>query len=125
MKQCGNSKKCKEIWLKIVDKYPESGAAHRKLAEIYEKEGGMRKAIDEYVKAVDINKKDYDSYFKISYLLNELGKKEDATTMLENLLNKKPDYINASMLLRRHTLLTRKIQRSAKRVYKRTTPFAQ
>ncbi len=27
------------------------------LAEIYEDEGGMRKAIDEYVQAIDIHKK--------------------------------------------------------------------
>lgn len=59
----------------------------------------MRKAIDEYVKAVDLNKKDYDSYYKISFLLNELGKKEDATVMLNNLLSKKPDYVDASILL--------------------------
>ena len=69
------------------------------LAEIYEKEGGMRKAIDEYVIAVDLNKKDYDSYYKISYLLNELDKPDDAVVMLNNLLSKKPEYINASMLL--------------------------
>ncbi len=87
------------MWLLLVDKYPENHLAHRKLAEIYEKEGGMRKAIDEYVKAVDLNKKDYDSYYKISFLLNELDKKEDAKVMLNNLLSKKPDYIEASMLL--------------------------
>ena len=95
----GNNKKCKEIWLKLIDKYPENYLAHVKLATIYEKEGGMRKAIDEYVKAVDINKKDYDSYYRISFLLNELGSKEDAMVMLNNLLSKKPDYINASILL--------------------------
>lgn len=95
----GNSKKNKEIWLALIDKYPDNYLAHRKLAEIYEKEGGMRKAIDEYVKAVDIDKKDYNSYYKISFLLNELDKKEDAKVMLNNLLSKKPDYIEASILL--------------------------
>ena len=95
----GNGKKSKELWLKLIDKYPNNYLAHVKLAEIYEREGGMRKAIDEYVKAVDINKKDYDSYYKISFLLNELGKREDASIMLKNLLDKKPDYIKASMLL--------------------------
>lgn len=95
----GNSKKAKDILLSLVDKYPESYSAHKMLAEIYEKEGGMRKAIDEYVIAVDLNKKDYDSYYKISYLLNELDKKEDAAVMLNNLLSKKPDYIDATMLL--------------------------
>ena len=69
------------------------------LAEVYEKEGGMRKAIDEYVIAVDLNKKDYDSYYRISFLLNELDKPDDAIVMLNNLLSKKPEYINATMLL--------------------------
>lgn len=98
-KMIGNNKKSKLILLSLVDKYPESYKAHRMLAEVYEKEGGMRKAIDEYVIAVDLNKKDYDSYYKISYLLNELDKKDDAIIMLNNLLSKKPEYINATMLL--------------------------
>jgi len=87
------------MWLKIADKYNENVLAHKKLAKIYEKEGGMRKAIDEYVKAVDLDKKDYDSYYRISYLLNELDKPDDAIIMLNSLLNKKPDYIDATMLL--------------------------
>lgn len=95
----GNTKKVKSILLSLIDKYPESYFAHKKLAEVYEKEGGMRKAIDEYVKAVDLNKKDYDSYYKISFLLNELNKPDDAIVMLNNLLSKKPEYINATMLL--------------------------
>ena len=59
----------------------------------------MRKAIDEYVKAIDINKKDYDSYYKISELLVNLGKKDEAIQMLTNLIHNKPDYYNASKLL--------------------------
>ena len=95
----GNNKKVKSMLLALIDKYPESYTAHKKLAEVYEKEGGMRKAIDEYVKTVDLNKKDYDSYYKISFLLNELDKPDDAIVMLNNLLSKKPEYINATMLL--------------------------
>lgn len=59
----------------------------------------MRKAIDEYVKAIDIQKNDYDSYYKIAELLNGLTRKNEAISMLENLLKIKPDYINASNLL--------------------------
>ena len=40
-----------------MEKYPETYKGHILLAKIYEKEGGTRKAIDEYVKAVDSNKK--------------------------------------------------------------------
>ena len=85
--------------IKLVTKYPESYIGHKMLAEIYEKEGGMRKAIDEYVKAIDCKKNDYDSYYKVSFLLYDLGKKEEAETMLHNLLEKKPDYCVASNLL--------------------------
>ena len=95
----GNSKKAKALLIKLVNKYNESYTAHKLLAEIYEKEGGMRKAIDEYVKVIDINKKDYDSYYKIAYLLEEFGKKEESIVMLNNLIKKKPDYYKASELL--------------------------
>lgn len=97
--KCNNTKLAKKILLELVTKYPKSYAAHKYLAEVYEKEGGMRKAIDEYVIAVDLNKQDYDSYYKISFLLKELNKKEDAKVMLQNLLSKKPDYLNATILL--------------------------
>ena len=36
----------------------------------------VRKAIDEYVMCIELNKKDYDSYYKVAILLNELEKKE-------------------------------------------------
>lgn len=97
--KCNNTKLAKKILLELVTKYPKSYAAHKYLAEVYEKEGGMRKAIDEYVTAVDLNKQDYDSYYKISFLLKELNKKDDAKVMLQNLLSKKPDYLNATILL--------------------------
>ena len=95
----GNHKAAKAILIRLTEKHTKSYQAHRLLAEIYEKEGGMRKAVDEYVKAIDINKRDYDSYYKIAYLLTQLDKKQEATTMLETLIQKKPDYIHATILL--------------------------
>jgi len=59
----------------------------------------MRKAIDEYVQVIDINKNDYNSYYKIANLLNQLDKKDEATQMLNNLLAKKPDHYEATELL--------------------------
>ena len=50
----GNRKKAKQILVDIVTKYPDSYKGHKYLAELYEKEGGMRRAIDEYLKAIDI-----------------------------------------------------------------------
>lgn len=95
----GDTKTAKTILVKLVTKYPESYLGHKLLAECYEKEGGMRRAIDEYVTAVDINKKDYKSYFKIADLLRDLGKKDEAIQMLDTLVKTKPDCYEASCLL--------------------------
>ena len=73
----GKRKKAKEILMKLVSKYDKSYMGHKMLAEIYEKEGGMRKAIDEYVKVLDVRGNDYKSYFKISKLLKDLKKDKD------------------------------------------------
>jgi len=94
-----NTKFAKTLLIKATELKIESEQAHRLLAELYEKEGGMRKAIDEYVKAIDINKKDYDSYYRIAFLLEKLGKKDESIEMLNNLIKKKPDYNEASELL--------------------------
>lgn len=94
-----DTKLAKQVLIKLVTKYPESYFGHKMLAQIYEAEGGMRKAIDEYVQVIDINKKDYDSYYKISFLLNDLDKKKEASQMLVELLRIKPDMLDATMLL--------------------------
>lgn len=95
----GDKRAAKSVLIKLVTKYPESYMGHKMLAECYEQEGGMRKAIDEYVTAIDIKKNDYKSYFKIAELLKDLGKKTEAIQMLEMLLKTKPDCYEASLLL--------------------------
>ena len=92
-------KKAKKLLIDLVTKYPENYKGHKMLGKIYEKEGGMRKAIDEYVKAIDIKNNDYDTYYKIAFLLQELDKNKEAETMLTNLIKIKPDYYEASNLL--------------------------
>lgn len=95
----GNTKGAKLLLIKLVTKYPKSYIGHKLLAQIYEKEGGQRKAVDEYARVIEINKQDYDSYYKIATLLTDLDKKDEAENMLTNLLSKKPDYIEASIAL--------------------------
>ena len=92
-------KKAKEILITLVTKYPNSYYAHKTLAQIYEKEGGMRKAIDEYVKALDIKPNDYNSYFRIAVLLNDLKKKKESIQMLKTLVRKKPEFYEANRML--------------------------
>ncbi len=91
-----DNKKAKQALIDILEKNPNAYQGHKMLAEIYEAEGGMRKAIDEYVQAIDLNKKDYDSYYKVAELLTNLDKKEEATEMLYNLLAKKPEMYKAT-----------------------------
>lgn len=55
--------------------------------------------MDEYIQAIDINKQDYDSYYKVSNLLIDLDKKDEAAKMLTSLLDKKPDYAEATVVL--------------------------
>ena len=95
----GNTKKAKKILNNLSKKYPSSYYSHKTLAKIYENEGGMRKAIDEYVKAMDIRPDDYKSYFRIAFLLKELKRKDESIEMLKKLIKKKPDYFEANNML--------------------------
>lgn len=114
--QLGNNKKAKQILIDLITKIPDTYKGHKLLAEIYENEGGMRKAIDEYVQAIDINKKDYDSYFKVANLLSNLDKKDEATQMLSSLLSKKPEYTEASVLLG-DLLIEKEMYKDAANIY--------
>ena len=120
----GNNKKAKQILINLFEHNPDSYKAHKLLAEIYENEGGQRKAIDEYVQAIDINKKDFDSYFKVATLLNDLDKKQEATQMLSNLLSKKPDYKEATILLG-DLLIEQKMYKEAVKAYNEALKYNQ
>ena len=104
-----DTKGAKKVLLSLIEKNDKYQNAHKMLAQIYEKEGGVRKAIDEYVKVVDLNPNAYDSYFKIAILLKELGNIEDSQEMLTKLVNKKPDYLEASLALSDMLCARRKI----------------
>lgn len=95
----GQNNRARRALLKYMEKHPSNYYTHKLLADIYEKEGKYEEAIDEYVLAVDNNKKDYDSYYEIAFLLNQIEKPEEAKKMLQELLDKKPEYYKASDLL--------------------------
>ena len=89
----------KKLILNLIDKYPYSYLGHKFLAEMYEKEEKYSEAIGEYVRAIEINTKDYNSYYKIANFLKILNKNDEAINMLNDLLKKKPDYLEATQLL--------------------------
>ena len=93
----GNTKAAKNKLIKIVEKNPNSYTGHKILGYIYEKEGGQRKAVDEYAQAIRINPKDYETYYKVANLLTDLDKKDEAINTLTTLLNKNPEYTEATI----------------------------
>ena len=121
-KRMGDNKKAKQALIHLVTKYSENYKGHKMLAEIYEDEGGMRKAIDEYVLAIDINKKDYNSYYKVAELLNGLNKRDEAAEMLFNLLNKKPDMYKATELLG-DILISKEMYKEAVNIYQEALKY--
>lgn len=120
----GDNKRAKQALIDLVTKRPQSYKGHKMLAEIYEQEGGMRKSIDEYVQAIDLNKKDYNSYYKVAELLNNLDKKDEASEMLFNLLSKKPDMENATILLG-EILIDKEMYKEAVNIYQEALKYNQ
>ena len=94
-----DTKKLKEFLLKATQKCPNSYYCHKKLAQIYEKENNLDMALDEYMIAQENNKKDYDTTFKIAKLYDLTNRMENAEGVLNDLLNQKPDFVEASLLL--------------------------
>lgn len=95
----GKNRKAKDRLNSYIKNNPKSYIAHREIAQLYEKEGGVRKAIEEYVKSIEINRKDYKSLYSITKLLEYLDKKDEAIELLKHLLEIKDDYIEAYILL--------------------------
>ena len=95
----GNTDKAKDYLFKLIDKYPNSYIGHKTLAEVYEKEGKYSVAIDEYIRATDLNNKDIKLNYKIAFLLNKDERSEDAIIVLQDLLKKNPEYYDATNLL--------------------------
>lgn len=95
----GNSKGAKNQLINSIEKHPNNYKIHKMLAEIYEKEGGIRKAIDEYTKVIEIKNDEYDIEYKVAFLLKDLKKQDEAVNVLNNLLSKKPEYLEATNLL--------------------------
>lgn len=95
----GNTNKAKDYLFKIINKYPESYIGHKTLAEVYEKEDKYSIAVDEYIRANEINSKDIKLNYKIGLLLNKDERREEAITVLQDILKKKPEYYDATNLL--------------------------
>ena len=95
----GNTDKAKEYLFKLINKYPDSYMGHKTLAELYEQEGKYALAVDEYIRTTEINNKDIRINLNLAKLLNKAERPDDAISMLQEILKKKPEYYDASNLL--------------------------
>ncbi len=95
----GNTEKAKGYLFKLIKKYPESYIGHKTLAEVYEKEENYSVAVDEYIRANGINNKDIKLNYKIADLLNKDKRANEAINVLQDILNRNPDYYKATDLL--------------------------
>lgn len=91
--------KAKQIIMKMLEKCPNSYYLHKQLAQICEKTNEIEIAIDEYRRASEINKLDYNISFKVANLLKKEERNNEAIQTLNELLKIKPDYYEASCLL--------------------------
>lgn len=95
----GENEKAKDILMKALEKYHNSYYLHKQLAQICEKIGNVDIAIDEYIRASDINALDFNLKFKTANLLKGTTRNEEAIRTLNELIKVKPDYYEASCLL--------------------------
>lgn len=95
----GNIEQAKTYLFKLINKYPDSYIGHKTLAEVYEKDEKYDLAIDEYIRTTEINSKDLKISINLANLLNKVARPDDAITMLQDVLKKKPEYYEASNLL--------------------------
>lgn len=95
----GKDEIAKKYLLQLIEKYPNSYKGHKILAELYEKNEKYELALEEYEKVYDLDPKDENIYLKIGKLYGNVGREKEAIEILSNLLKKRPDYYEASMIL--------------------------
>lgn len=95
----GLEDKAKNVILKLVEKDKYSFYGHKLLAEVYEKEGNLEIATEEYIRASNIRPNDDKIQYRIAELFNKTGKQSGAIKILQELLRKKPEWQEATLLL--------------------------
>lgn len=95
----GKDEIAKQYLLRLVEKYTDSYKGHKMLAELYEKNEKYELALEEYEKVYELNPKDENIYLRIGKLYGNVGRENEAIEIFSNILKKKPDYYEASIIL--------------------------
>lgn len=95
----GKDEVAKRYLLQLVEKYPNSYKGHKMLAGLYEKVEKYELALEEYERVYELNTKDENIYLRIGKLYGNVGREKEAIEIFSNLLKKKPDHYEASIIL--------------------------
>ena len=95
----GKDEVAKRYLLQLVEKYPNSYKGHKMLAGLYEKVEKYELALEEYERVYELNTKDENIYLRIGKLYGNVGREKEAIEIFSNLLKKKPDHYDASIIL--------------------------
>ena len=95
----GKEEIAKKYLLQLTEKYPNSCEGHKMLAELYEKTEKYELALEEYEKVYDLNHNYKNIYLKIGKLYGNVGRENEAIKIFSDILKKKPDYYEASIIL--------------------------
>ena len=83
----------------IIEKYPNSKYAHKKLAKLYEKEEKKELEIEEYEHVIELDPNEKEIYIKVGKLYMECNRDQAARQIFSDILKEEPSNYNASMLL--------------------------
>lgn len=95
----GKEEIAKKYLLQLTEKYPNSCEGHKMLAELYEKTEKYELALEEYEKVYELNHNCKNIYLKIGKLYGNVGREDEAIKIFSDILKKKPDYYEASIIL--------------------------
>lgn len=95
----GDIKKSKEILQNAIEKFPNSYFLHKQLASVYENNNETKIAVDEYIRASEINTNDFTMKIKTVNLLRQEEKNIEAERLVNDVLKEKPDCYEASIIL--------------------------
>ena len=95
----GKEEIAKKYLLQLTEKYPNSCEGHKMLAELYEKTEKYELALEEYEKVYELNHNYKNLYLKIGKLYGNVGRENEAIKIFSDILKKKPDYYEASIIL--------------------------
>ncbi len=95
----GKEEIAKKYLLQLTEKYPNSCEGHKMLAELYEKTEKYELALEEYEKVYELNHNYKNIYLKIGKLYGNVGRENEAIKIFSDILKKKPDYYEASIIL--------------------------